>query len=149
MVGDLPWTRDEKFGDQFSRWQNQHELDDHMSEWTADKDYKDLMHELQASGVRAAAVYTNQDVVEDPHLNDRGYFWEINHPASGTMVFSGTPVLLSKTPGSLIRPAPLMGQHNRLVLGDLVGLTNEQVNTLEAENAIGTQPPEAHQGPPY
>ena len=105
VAGNPDWSSDPRFQDQLSRWQHQDDIDRHISEWTANEDYKDLMHRLQGAGVTAAAVYTNQDVVEDEQLNERGYFWDTPHAASGTMPFSGAPVLLSKTPGTLIRSA--------------------------------------------
>ena len=105
------------------------------------------MHRLQGAGVTAAAVYTNQDVVEDEQLNERGYFWDTPHVASGTMPFSGAPVLLSKTPGTLIRSAPLMGEHNRYVLEELAGARDRAMSdSLESEGAIGTRPPEGISG---
>ena len=146
VAGNPDWSSDPRFQDQLSRWQHQDDIDRHISEWTANEDYKDLMHRLQGAGVTAAAVYTNQDVVEDEQLNERGYFWDTPHAASGTMPFSGAPVLLSKTPGTLIRSAPLMGEHNRYVLEDLAGLEKGYVDSLESEGAIGTRPPEGIPG---
>ncbi|MCH8088293.1 MAG: CoA transferase, partial [Chloroflexi bacterium] len=107
------------------------------------------MHTLQAAGVTAAAVYTNRDIVEDPHLKERGYFQEIPHPRTGPTLFSGVPVLLSKTPGALRIHAPMMGEHNDFLLRDLVGLGEEEVSGLKAQKAIVTHPPETHVGPPY
>ena len=146
VAGNPDWSSDPRFQDQLSRWQHQDNIDIHISEWTANEDYKDLMHRLQGAGVTAAAVYTNQDVVEDEHLNERGYFWDTPHAASGTMPFSGAPVLLSKTPGTLIRSAPLMGEHNRYVLEELAGVEPGYADSLEAEGAIGTRPPEGIPG---
>ena len=65
------------------------------------------------------------------------------------MLFSGVPVLLSKTPGVLRIHAPTMGEHNDFLLRDLVGLREEEVAGLKAQKAIVTHPPEAYEGPPY
>ncbi|MEE9198161.1 MAG: CoA transferase [Dehalococcoidia bacterium] len=149
VLGNPPWTREERFADQMSRWQNQKEIDAHLSRWTAGRDYMDVMHTLQARGVPAAAVFTNQDIVEDPHLKERGYFWDIPHPRAGTLSFPGVPVRLSRTPGRLIRPAPTMGEHNNYVILELLGLQTGLAARLEEEGAIGTHPPTAYEGPAY
>ena len=149
LMGNPSWAREEKFGDQLSRWQYQDELDEHISRWTSGRDCMEVMHTLQAAGVTAAAVYTNRDIVEDPHLKERGYFQEIPHPRTGPTLFSGVPVLLSKTPGALRTHAPMMGEHNDFLLRDLVGLGEEEVSGLKAQKAVVTHPPEAHVGPPY
>lgn len=146
VAGNPDWACELRFQDQLSRWQYQDEIDEHISKWTAGEDYKDLMHRLQGAGVTAAAVYTNQDVVEDGHLKERGYFWDIPHAAAGTMPFSGIPALLSKTPGTLMMAAPLMGEHNRYVLEELAGIESSYADQLEAEGAIGTRPPEGIPG---
>ena len=148
-MGNPPWAREEKFADQFSRWQHLEEMDAHISRWTAERDYMEVMHTLQTSGVPAGAVFTNQDIVEDPHLKERGYFWEIPHSKAGTLPFPGAPMRLSKTPCRLRMPAPLLGEHNRYVLQELVGVPAEGVARLEVEEAIGTRPPQSYQGPPY
>lgn len=142
VMGNPDWCREERFSDQFSRWRNQDELDANISTWTADKDYKELMHTLQKAGVPAGAVFTNQDVAEDPHLKERGYIWEVPHPRTEPQQFLGVPMRLSKTPGVLRMPAPLMGEHNRYLLEDLLGAEPEEVTRLEAEGAMGTRPPE-------
>ena len=58
---------------------------------------------------------------------------------------SRSAVLLSST-RTLIRSAPLMGEHNRYVLEELAGVEPDYADSLEAEGAIGTRPPEGIPG---
>ncbi|MFQ5873168.1 MAG: CaiB/BaiF CoA transferase family protein, partial [Dehalococcoidia bacterium] len=71
-LGNPLWTGEGRFSDQFNRWQHQDEIDDRISQWTSKRDYMEVMRTLQAAGVPAAAVFTNRDIVEDPHLKERG-----------------------------------------------------------------------------
>ena len=95
------------------------------------RDYKEVMHSLQSRGIAAGAVFTNQDVAEDPHLKERGYIWDVPHAKAGTMQFLGAPILLSRTPVVLHRPAPTLGEHNGYVVTDLLGMEAAQADLLE------------------
>lgn len=141
VLGNPGWARDEKFADNESRWHNQDELDSQISEWTADKDYKEVMHTLQSKGIAAAAVYTNQDVAEDPHLKERGYLWDVPHAKAGNQTFLGAPFQLSRTPVVLHRPAPLLGEHNTYVVTDLLGMGEAHKDRLQDAGLMVTRPP--------
>jgi crotonobetainyl-CoA:carnitine CoA-transferase CaiB-like acyl-CoA transferase len=76
---------------------------------------------LLGAGVPAGPLYNIQQVVEDPHTQAREMVVEMEHPEAGTVYGLGIPVKLSATPGSVRRPAPLLGEHNDEVLGELGG----------------------------
>jgi crotonobetainyl-CoA:carnitine CoA-transferase CaiB-like acyl-CoA transferase len=100
------------------------------------------MHQLQARGVAACAVLDARRMVEDPHLAARGFFVTITHPDAGIYPFPGQPIHLSETPATFRRPAPGLGQHNREVLGGLLGMTDGDLSELQAAGVIADQPPE-------
>ena len=77
-----------------------------------------------------------QQVVEDPHLNTRGYFIEVEHPIIGKAKISGFPFKFSKTPGQIDRTSPLVGEHNELILGECLRISKEDVQQLRKEGAI-------------
>ena len=115
-------------------------LDAEIAAWTQSHDQIELMHGLQARGVAACAVLDARGLVEDPHLAARGFFVSITHPDAGTYRFPGQPIHLSETPATFRRPAPGLGEHNREVLGDLLGLANAEIEGLRAAGVIAEQP---------
>lgn len=141
VIGSPDWTRANKFSTIETRRANYDELDAKISQWTSDKDYKELMHALQSKGVAAAAVFTNQDVAEDPHLIDRGYIWDVTHPSAGTRQFLGGPMKLSKTPIALHRPAPMLGEHNEYVVTNLLGNDAADADRMKQAGLMVTRPP--------
>ena len=141
VLGSPDWARDQKFADLQGRRAHHDELDSHISRWTADKDYKEVMYTLQSKGIAAAAVYTNQDVAEDPHLKERGYLWDVPHAKAGTQRFLGAPFQLSRTPVGLHRSAPLLGEHNAYVVTDLLGMGETQKDRLQDAGFMVTRPP--------
>jgi crotonobetainyl-CoA:carnitine CoA-transferase CaiB-like acyl-CoA transferase len=97
---------------------------------------------LQAAGIPASIVRNFEEVVEHPQSAVRHMFPEMDHPAVGRHRVTGTPVKLSETPGAPGEPAPLLGQHTRDVLQELLGLDRAAFDSL-AERAI-VYDPETH-----
>ena len=69
-------------------------------------------------------------------MKARGIITSIEHPTAGTVRSPGFPVKLSKTPGTVRMPAPLLGQHNEEVLTQLLGYSKEEVEALRKEGVI-------------
>jgi len=139
-IGSPSWTREERFADSLGRWQNQDELDKLIEAWTAEHDHYQVMHILQAAGIRAAPVVTAPELLSDPHLEKRGFFETFDHPEMGLHPYPGIPYKLSETPGSIRMPAPTLGQHNEQILSELLGLSQREIAQLAAEEVIGTRP---------
>lgn len=139
-MGDPPWSRDEKFASLRSRLANQGELDRRITEWTSGYDHIYLMELLQDAGVKAGAVLNAAELLHDPHLNERGFFEELSHPEAGTHRYPGVSWKMSRTPGRLRMPAPCFGQHNRYVFQELLGMSDEEISSLEEEGVTASQP---------
>jgi crotonobetainyl-CoA:carnitine CoA-transferase CaiB-like acyl-CoA transferase len=117
------------------------ELDAAIGAWTSIQNHIALMHELQGAGIPAVAVFDAQELVENEHLTERGFWVPITHPDAGTFVFPGLPAHLSVTPASYRLPAPGLGEHNREVLGGLLGVSEHELQVLEVEGVIAYEPP--------
>ncbi len=140
VMGNPAWTKEERFADQLSRWNNQDELDKLISEWTIRHDHYQVMHMLQGAGVTVGAVLNAKETLSDPQLKDRNYFIEVTHPQAGTHLYPGLPLKLSRTPASFRRPAPCIGEHNEYILGKLLNLSKDEIAQLEKDQVISTGP---------
>ena len=98
------------------------------------------MRVLQESGVRAGAVLTASELLADPHLAARGFHQMVAHPEAGTHPITGMHFKLSHSPNAIRTPAPLLGQHNRLVLAQMLGLEEGEVARLEESRIVATTP---------
>jgi crotonobetainyl-CoA:carnitine CoA-transferase CaiB-like acyl-CoA transferase len=83
----------------------------------------------------AAPLYNVADLLTNPHLVDRGYFVDIDHPVAGTLKYTGAPFSPEKTPWQVRRPAPLLGEHNREVLGSL-GFSGQDITRMRSSGII-------------
>ena len=94
------------------------------------------MHALQEAGVPAGVVNDCRDLFEDPQLCHRQHFTFLDHPEIGPYGSDRAEFNLSKSPGSLDTPAPLLGQHTEYALKELVGLTAQEYQSLEEDGVL-------------
>ena len=148
-MGNPSWAADPKFDSTQGRWENRHELDQLLAEWTRDQDDRELTEKLQAQGVTAGSALTAQDLVNDPHLKHRGFFWEFDNPHSprvGPRIFAGRPFRIPGIPMGLDHVAAL-GEHNTAVLEEIGGLSSEEIENLAQAGVISDRPKPAESAP--
>lgn len=112
------------------------ELDQWLSDLTRKHSAAALASELAEAGVPAAPVLNGKTLFDDPELNRCGHFVTLEHPVLGTCKMPTPPMTLSQTPARVSR-SPLLGEHNRQVLVDWLGMSPEQVETLQREEVLG------------
>jgi len=135
-MGDEELARDSRFSTAETRWKNQEELDEIISDWTADQDYYEVMHDLQAAGVAATPSLSNKALFLDPHVVERKTFMQVEHPFLGNDWVVAPPWTLSETPASIRRHAPVLGEHNYEIFGQRLGMSREEIKRLEEEQVI-------------
>ncbi len=131
---------DPRFADSSSRYENHDTLDELIEAWTSRYTHLEAMQLLQEAGVPAGAVLNAAELLANEHLNERGFFVEIDHPEVGPRKYTALPIKFSRTPAKPGRPAPCLGEHNEYVLSKILGLSKEEIAQLEAKGIIGHQP---------
>jgi len=134
--GDVSWAEETRFATLEGRKQGEDDLDQLMDGWTSGWDSLELMHTLQAAGVGAGVVNDTRDLFQDTQLKHRGHFVYLEHPEMGVYATERSEMELSLTPGSLDRPAPLLGQHTHEALTQVIGLSEEEYQSLEEDGAL-------------
>jgi len=132
VIGNPEWTQEAKFATFEARKENEEELDRLIGEWTIDHSPKEVMEMMQQAGVAAGIVSTGEDIMEhDPQLKHRNFYQRLQHPEIGEGEYRGvTPsFILSKCPWKINR-APLMGEHNEVVLKEILGMSDEEIQEL-------------------
>jgi crotonobetainyl-CoA:carnitine CoA-transferase CaiB-like acyl-CoA transferase len=126
-MGDPPWAASPKFAGVLGRLEHQEELDEQIEAWSMALGKYELTERCQAAGVRALPVQSAEDRVEhDPQLRQREMYLPIEHPALGLRKVQNAPFKLSGTPASNHLPSPLIGQHTREIVEDLLGYSHEE-----------------------
>ena len=112
---------------------------DVMLRFFADKTKVEL---LELSFNRDRQVFTvptatPEDVVKSPHLQDRRFFQDVEHPELGVSIkYPGPPVRLPESPWAISRRPPLIGEHNEEVYGETLGIQREELEELQREGVI-------------
>ncbi|MFC1990833.1 CaiB/BaiF CoA transferase family protein [Chloroflexota bacterium] len=135
-IGNPSWCADPKFADRRLRLANSAELDKYVTQWTSNHTDYEVAEILQKEGVAATPVLTTADIFLDPHYNQRRSFVDVEHPISGGTAIYDLPWKFSGITRKKIRHAPLLGEHNDYVFGEILGLPKEKRDKLVEENII-------------
>lgn len=103
--------------------------------WLMQYDKLDLWRMGQAAGLACSPLYTIEELINDPHFEGRNVFEMIDHPETGKLKYPGRPFIMSDTPWEIRSPAPLLGQHNQEVYGQL-GYSKQDVVLLRQNGII-------------
>ena len=140
-AGQPDWAADARFATLDARLANQDALDEAVERWTSTQERYACMALLQAAGVAAGVCQTAEDRCErDPQLAHQGWLTEVTAPRIGTWPITELPARLSRTPshvgGLPQRGAPVYGEDNEYVLGELLGYTGAEIRGFERDGVI-------------
>ena len=136
IMGNPQWAQGEQFQDVSVRAEYFRGRRPELWEWTRTQEKQKLYHALQRRRMVAMPINTAEDLLNSEQLNTRGFFVEVNTPETGPLKYPGAPAKYSKTPWSIRRPAPSLGQHNREVFCERLGLAGEKLVELAAAGVI-------------
>jgi crotonobetainyl-CoA:carnitine CoA-transferase CaiB-like acyl-CoA transferase len=113
------------------------DVDRQLAQWTIQDSRSVLQDRLRAEGIPAAQVAKPEDRIEhDPATARWGLWPTVRHSEMGDVRVDGLPVHLSRTDWVMKRGAPCLGEHNRYVFGELLGLGEDELSGLAADGVI-------------
>ena len=136
VLGNPSWSGWERFSTISERQKHTEELNELLGQWAADHTPEMVMGMLQEAGVPSGIVNNASDLANDPQLIARRFFVQAPSQVLGNIKFDSTPIKLSNTPAQSWRSAPLLGQHNRYVYHDLLGLDEQQFSQYIEKGVI-------------
>ncbi len=137
-IGRRDLFDDPRYQDPRDRYRNRDAIKTEIAKWTIERDKYDAMRELAEGGVPASAVLDTSDLYRNPHLVERGFVHELEHPAVGPIKLLGWPARMSAS-AVPIRAAPVLGAHSREVLASDLGLAGEEIDGLVEAGVVGTE----------
>ena len=78
---------------------------------------------------------TLDEVIDDPHLREIGFFKRMNHPTEGDLVVPDVPVRFADTPAAIDRLPPHLGEHGREILQE-IGMRTEEIEALASSGGV-------------
>ena len=135
-TGNPQWAADVRFSDGLKRWDNQEALDQLIQSWTLTQDAVDTAALLQRAGVAAEVSKDGKELADDSHLHARKAWDFVDHPMMGHTQVPSPPWKFSETPAIIRAPGPLLGQHNHYVLGELLGVEQDEVEQWKESGVV-------------
>ena len=136
LWADLP-----PLNDPADRLANRIAIDQQLAGWTSAFNKHTLARQLQSAGVPAGAVNAAPDFMEDAHLLERGYWVDLALEGQTSVRYPGLPISLNGELPPHGSAAPKFGEHNREVLKDWVGRSNEDIASLTEAGVLLDRPP--------
>ena len=135
-IGHPEWADDPRFDSAERRKSNEGELDRLITEWTCQREPREVMRLLQKAGVAAGPVMSVVDLMHDPHLEERGFVVDMDHAEVGRRRVAGLPARFGAMPELAYSPAPMLGQHNSLVMTEILGVSEDELARLIERKAV-------------
>jgi succinyl-CoA--D-citramalate CoA-transferase len=135
-VGHPEWAKEERYATHHARGENMEELDSMISEWTKERTGDKVLKIMAEAGVPAGKVFTAKDMVEDPHYAARVNVITVEDPEIGEFPMQNVIPRLSETPGKIRWTGPKLGQHNAEVYEKVLGLGEEEQDSLRERGII-------------
>ena len=134
-IGRPEVADDPRFTDRKQRRENIELLTQIVEEWTSQRTKQEVMKIIGEAGVPCGAVLDSVELLEDPHLRERGMIVTVDHPVRGKFTMPGCPVQLEDSPVEVMS-APLLGQHNSEVYCGVLGFTDGELQQLKRDSVI-------------
>ena len=135
VVGRPEWAQDPRFNNRKARVENYDALNQQLAPIFRAGKREDWLHKLIAKDVPAAPINTLDEVFADPQVKSYGFPLEVEHPQMGKMQLIGNAVDMSRTPPTIDRPPPVLGEQTDEVLSAL-GLNAREIADLRGTGAI-------------
>lgn len=131
---DVDWTQ----WDGMSATQKDNDWrDNQVGEFIQTKTKAELMDGAVKRTIMMAPCNNIEDVINSPHLRERGFWETVEHPELGkSLTYPGAPVKMAGEAWKIRRRAPLIGEHNQEVYQGELGLNDEQMGLLKANGVI-------------
>jgi crotonobetainyl-CoA:carnitine CoA-transferase CaiB-like acyl-CoA transferase len=126
LIGEASF---ESYNDEEDSWTHRDEIFAKTQERLLNKTAKEWLVLFREHGIWAGEVYGYKDLVNDPQIAHNKTFVEYDHPTEGHIKAPGFPFKFSKSPGSVAKGAPLIGEDTRDILKTL-GYSQEKIETL-------------------
>ena len=136
LVGHPELAEQEWFANHTGRLQHQDELDEVIGSWVAERDADEVVAAFGAAGAAIAPILDIAGIFEDPQYAHNETVTTVEDPVLGPLRMQNLVGRLSATPGRVRTTGPALGEHNRHILGGLIGYDEAELRHMAEEGVI-------------
>ena len=130
------WLTDPRFVSHESRWEHVDELNSAVATWILSKPIEEICRILDEAKLAYSFIYSVADMMTDPHYLERETITTVHDPQIGPIRMTGVIPRFSNAESKTISPAPTLGDNNQAVYGDLLGLSDAEIESLRRDKVI-------------
>lgn len=127
---------DARFRTLSGRKLNEEQLDELIRRWTVERTAEEAVTLLQEAGIPAGIVQNAEDLAQDLHLLARQFFVHLKHPVLGNTITDRSPIRFVGDEIVNWKAAPQLGEDNRYVFRELLGMTEEEYLNYREKKVI-------------
>ena len=117
--------------------ENRHDVNEIVRDWCGSLTREELLKRCYATGAPAGPLNNIADIYGDRQFHARRNLVAIDDEDLGeTIVVPSVIPRLSETPGQIRHLGPKLGQHTEEVLGELLGMSQEEIAELKKKRVI-------------
>ena len=131
------WASDERFATNAARVTHRQALIPMIQAVTRTRNTSAWVSLLENLGVPCGPIHTVDQVYQDPQVRARDMTFEMQHPTAGPIPLVASPIRMSETPVAYRHAPPMLGQHTREVLSEVLGMTEDNLNDLKQQGVFG------------
>lgn len=127
---------DPRFRTNTDRTKNMAATEAVVTEWTTSLGKREVAAAARRHKVPCAAVRNAVEVMNDPHMHERGMLQRIQHPSLGEIIVPNSPLRLHGADGVRPVPSPKLGEHNADIYAGWLGMSETDVAALKSDGVI-------------
>jgi CoA:oxalate CoA-transferase len=135
-VGRIDLFSDSRFKSHETRCKRMDEVDALVEDWTSKLSREEVQQFANLYRFPCAPVRDLDEVVNDPHMHQRGMLHRVSHRTLGEVVLPHSPLRFGGLQPLPLEPDPELGEHTEFVLHELLGMDAEQIALLRREGAV-------------
>jgi crotonobetainyl-CoA:carnitine CoA-transferase CaiB-like acyl-CoA transferase len=139
LLGRADWAADAKLKTANGRRAIESEIEAAIAAWTSARDPEEAMNVLQTAGVASGVARLPIELLKDTHLQARGFIQEVDRAFIGKHPQPSMPFRETENPFPIRSVPPTLGEHNKEILGGLLGLSDAELDQLTRDGIIGTE----------
>ena len=131
---------DPRFSSQEARSRNIGEVYAFVAENMLTRTSAQWLRSLKEADIPVAPLNSVDDIIDDPHLGESGFFVMTEHPTEGRLRMMAAPGAWSRTQPGALRPAPRLGEHSVEILRE-AGYADTEIAAMIASGVTRTPAP--------
>jgi formyl-CoA transferase len=136
LIGQPDWKTKEGYATPADRLDKLNQIFERIEVWTMERDKLEVMDLCNPHDIPVGPILSMKEIAEDEGLYATGTLVKVDHPERGEYISVGCPIKLSDSEVTVTR-SPLLGEHTREILNDVLGYKEEDLNRVIASGAVG------------